>query len=139
MALGNKLEQLRKRHGWSRAEVARRLDLKYTTYVGYEKGDREPGHLFLIEVAKLYSVTVDYLLETEVYEDYEPDPLLVSEEAPKYGRQTEDTNDLLELLKNDPDLRMVAKIRGQLTEEGKKDLTKYAEYLKSQRDTKWDD
>lgn len=139
MALGNKLGMLRKRQGWSRAEVARRLDLKYTTYAGYEKGEREPGHLFLIAVAKLYNVTVDYLLETEGYEDYEPTFSSAAEEAPKYGRQTEDTNELLEMLKNDPDLRMVAKIRGQLTEEGKKDLLKYAEYLKSQRDRGWDD
>ena len=139
MALGNKLEMLRKRQGWSRAEVARRLDIKYTTYVGYEKGEREPGHLFLIAVAKLYNVTVDYLLETEVYEDYKPAYISAVEEAPKYGRKSDDTNDLLEMLNNHPDLRMVAKIRGQLTEEGKKDLLKYAEYLKSQRDREWDD
>lgn len=46
----------------------------------------------------------------------------------------DDTNELLEALKNDPDVRMVAKISGTLTEQGKKDLRKYAELLRNQRD-----
>ena len=143
MALGNMLEQLRRQRGWSLAEVARKLGLKYTTYVGYEKGEREPGHVFLISVAKLYGVTVDYLLETGIYPDIYQDAnltdLKTAEEGPLYGHENDDTNTLLEMLKNDPALRIVAKIQGELTPQGKKDLIKYAELLRNQRDTKWDD
>lgn len=48
-------------------------------------------------------------------------------------------NDILEILKNDPQARMVAKITGDLTAEGKRDLLKYAELLRTQRERGFDD
>jgi len=54
--------------------------------------------------------------------------------SPAWLMGADDTNELLETLKNDPDVRMVAKISGTLTEQGKKDLRKYAELLRNQRD-----
>lgn len=65
MSLGKQLVYLRECRKWSKAEAARQLSLKYTTYVGYENDDREPSHLFLINVAKLYNVSLDYLLEID--------------------------------------------------------------------------
>lgn len=62
MSLGNKLRELREQRGWSRAEAARQLGLKYTTYVGYENDEREPGHNLLIDSARLYDVSLDQLL-----------------------------------------------------------------------------
>lgn len=133
MSLANKLEYLRKQRGLTRAELARKLGLKYTTYVGYENGEREPGHGFLIDVARFYNVSVDFLL------DMDSGSLHVHEQAPKYGQPIDDTDEILEMLKNDPDTRMVAKISGDLTEEGKKELLKHAKLLRNQRDRGWDD
>ena len=44
------------------AEAARDLEIPYTTYVGYEKGDREPNSEMLIKISNYYGVSVDYLI-----------------------------------------------------------------------------
>ncbi|MDO5016218.1 MAG: S24 family peptidase [Eubacteriales bacterium] len=62
MSLGSNLQFLRREHNWSGAEAARQLDTVYSTYMGYEKEEREPGHDFLIKAASIYGVTIDYLL-----------------------------------------------------------------------------
>jgi len=146
MSLANKLEKLRNQNGYTRAGVARVLGLKYTTYVGYENGEREPGHGFLIAAAKFYGVTVDFLLDIdnlpESYYYSADDPfnfIHEADDAQEYGQLVDDTEDLLNKLKDDPSTRLVAKISGDLTDEGKKDLLKYAELLKNQRDSGGDD
>ena len=58
----NKLQELRERKGVSMTEIARLLGMKYTTYVGYEKGQREPNSDVLVKIADFYGTTVDYLL-----------------------------------------------------------------------------
>lgn len=86
-------------------------------------------------LAKALNCSLDFLTG----ESDDRGSLYVSEEKIEYDTNSTDTNTLLEMLKNDPALRMVAKISGELTEDGKKDLLKYAELLRNQRDTKWDD
>lgn len=51
----------------------------------------------------------------------------------------DDNNGVLEELRRDPKVKMVAKIGGKLTDEGKQDLLKYAELLRNQRDRGWND
>lgn len=58
----DKLKELRVARGWNMREVAAKLGMKYTTYVGYEKGDRQPHSEQLIKIARLYGVTVDHIL-----------------------------------------------------------------------------
>lgn len=60
--LGARIIDLRKQHGISREELAKEFDIPYTTLRNYENGLREPGHVFLIKVAKRFNVTTDYLL-----------------------------------------------------------------------------
>ena len=43
-------------------DAARGLDIPYTTYVGYEKGEREPNSEMLIKIASFFKVSVDYLI-----------------------------------------------------------------------------
>lgn len=62
MSLGFRLKLLRESKKWNRREAANNLETVYTTYVSYENDEREPGHSFLIKVAKLYGVSTDYLL-----------------------------------------------------------------------------
>ncbi len=56
------LKSLREDKGLSMKELARVLNIPYTTYVGYEKGQREPSSDFLIKIADYYDTTTDYLL-----------------------------------------------------------------------------
>lgn len=58
----NKLQELRERKGASMKEISRLLGMKYTTYVSYEKGQREPNSDVLVKIADFYGTTVDYLL-----------------------------------------------------------------------------
>ena len=58
----NKLSELRKDKGLSMKKVAAELGLPYTTYVGYEKGERKLSDKVLKQFAEYYGVTTDYIL-----------------------------------------------------------------------------
>ena len=57
----NRLKELRISAGKNMKETAQALGLAYTTYVSYEKGDREPNSEMLILFATHYGVSIDYL------------------------------------------------------------------------------
>lgn len=67
----NKLESLRKSKGYTMKETASKLGMPYTTYVSYEKGDREPNSEVLIKLADFYSTTVDYILNIKNNKSHE--------------------------------------------------------------------
>ncbi len=58
----NKIQTLREERKQTMKYVAADLNLPYTTYVGYEKGEREPNAETLIRLAEYYSVPVDFLV-----------------------------------------------------------------------------
>ena len=57
-----KIEELRKQKNISMAQAAKELGFPYTTYVNYEKGEREPKSEALIKLAQYFGVTTDYIL-----------------------------------------------------------------------------
>lgn len=57
-----RIKQLRESKGLNMKEAARLLALPYTTYVNYEKGQREPTSEVLIQLADFFETTVDYLV-----------------------------------------------------------------------------
>lgn len=58
----NRIKQLRKESNKSMAEIARDLNIPYTTYVNYEKELREPNSETLILLADYFHCSVDYLI-----------------------------------------------------------------------------
>lgn len=62
MSTGQRLRQLREEKGLDRAEVAKDLNMPYTTYTNYETDQREPRHGTLCRFAEYFDVSVDYLL-----------------------------------------------------------------------------
>lgn len=74
-----KLKELREARHLSMKDVARALNIPYTTYVNYEKGDRKPNSEFLIAIAQFYNVTIDYIIGIEKkklsYEKYGLSPI----------------------------------------------------------------
>ena len=58
----NVLKELREERGMNMKEAAAYLGLKYTTYVSYEKNERQPNSEQLLNIAQKYGVTVDHLL-----------------------------------------------------------------------------
>ncbi len=60
--LGQRLRELRKERGFTQNQVAQKLGINTVTYLHYEKDQREPPLALLADIAKFYSVSVDYLL-----------------------------------------------------------------------------
>lgn len=58
----NRITELRLKMKKSMMQVAKDLSIPYTTFVNYEKGEREPNSEMLIELANYFSVSVDYLI-----------------------------------------------------------------------------
>lgn len=62
MIVSDRLVAVRKKKGYTRKRLAEELGYPYRTITNYEMGVREPGHKYIIEVARKFNVTTDYLL-----------------------------------------------------------------------------
>lgn len=60
--LARRLKNLREKHGYLQKFVADKLGVRSNTLSGYENGTRSPDPEMLVELARLYNVTTDYLL-----------------------------------------------------------------------------
>lgn len=58
----NRIKSLREEQKKSKAQIARELNMPYTTYVNYENETREPNSEVLIQIANHFKVSVDYLI-----------------------------------------------------------------------------
>jgi repressor LexA len=63
-----KLKKLRKATKKTQAQIANLLNIKQTTYSGYENGTSEPSNDMLFTIARLFDVSIDYLLDNELAE-----------------------------------------------------------------------
>lgn len=63
MTFGERLIELRKERGFtSRSDFADYIGMPSTTLRNYETNVREPGHIFLKQMADIFHVSIDYLL-----------------------------------------------------------------------------
>lgn len=60
--LGERLKELRKERGWTQKQCAEKIGLNSVTYLHYENAQREPPLQVLVELARLFGVSVDFLL-----------------------------------------------------------------------------
>ena len=90
------LRELREANGWNMKEAAEAIGLKYTTYVSYEKGDRQPNSEQLLMIAKFYGVTVDHLLGRDKKTEF-PQVTMIGRAAQKMTE--EQREQMLQLLK----------------------------------------
>ena len=89
----NRINELRLRKGKSMMQAAKELEIPYTTFVNYEKGDREPNSEMLIKLADYFETSVDYLIcrsdeekvETLLFAKGEIIPLPKTKEVPLLG------------------------------------------------------
>lgn len=56
---------LRAKAGWSQEFVARQLDVSRQTVIDWERGKYIPNALKAVQIAKLFGVTVEELMEVE--------------------------------------------------------------------------
>lgn len=57
-----RLRQLREEKGLNMRQAANELGIPYTTYISYEKNEREPNSEMLIKIAVYFDCSVDYLI-----------------------------------------------------------------------------
>jgi transcriptional regulator with XRE-family HTH domain len=60
--LRKQIEFLRRKKGWSQAELANRLHISPSTIGMYEQGRREPPIDVLVAMSKEFDVSLDYLI-----------------------------------------------------------------------------
>ena len=65
--LGKNLKELRTERGYTQKQVADLLNINSVTYLHYEKDQREPPLSLLADMARLYDVSVDYILGLNDY------------------------------------------------------------------------
>lgn len=65
MGIPERLVQIREQNGYTRKRLAEELGKPYATITKYETGQREPGHSYIIEIAKKFGVSTDYILGIE--------------------------------------------------------------------------
>ena len=85
----DRIKKLRESTGMSARKFAETIDMKYTTYYGYEYGVSEPNSAVLVKLCGYFGCTADYLLglvdePSSHYEETEKSP------APAKA-ETEDT------------------------------------------------
>lgn len=60
-----KIKELRTARRWTQADLARRLNVSRNGVNSWEQGLSMPSPAILVELAKVFSVTTDYLLGVE--------------------------------------------------------------------------
>lgn len=60
--LYRRIRDLREDHDWNQTKVAQMLNMSQTGYSKYETGERDIPTSVLIQLARLYSTSIDYLL-----------------------------------------------------------------------------
>ncbi len=63
--LGNIIKSLRLQKNWSQDDLAKRIGVKKSSVSAYENDLRLPSYETLIEIARVFDVSTDYLLEIE--------------------------------------------------------------------------
>ena len=77
--LNIRLAFLRIGKGWSQAELARRIGVSASAVGMYEQGRREPSLSIVVQLAREFGVSTDYLLTGETQQR---DPSATSEAPP---------------------------------------------------------
>ncbi|MFC4023538.1 helix-turn-helix domain-containing protein [Oceanobacillus longus] len=62
---GRRLENLREKHGYSKKEISSKLGFHDNTYGQYEREERRPALETIMELAEIYHVDIDYLIQGE--------------------------------------------------------------------------
>lgn len=71
--IGSKIKELRMSKGLTQREMAKQLNLSFSTYSNYENNYREPKLEIIEEIAGILGVTIQYLIGTSSSDKLEED------------------------------------------------------------------
>ncbi|MGD8847803.1 MAG: helix-turn-helix transcriptional regulator [Desulfobacteraceae bacterium] len=63
MAIGDKIQTLRKQHGWSQQQLAKKIGTSGPIVGRYERGEMTPSVEVAKKLADTFDVTLDYLVD----------------------------------------------------------------------------
>lgn len=95
MNIGERLVKIREEYGYTRKRLADELNRPYRTITNYENGEREPGHDYIIEIAKKFGVSTDYILGLSSTPDLQTKKSPAPAEASTGEISLEESNNLL--------------------------------------------
>lgn len=63
--ISDKIKQLREQYNYSQSDLADKLGIARTSVLAWENQTSQPAMKHIVELAKLFRVSTDYLLEAE--------------------------------------------------------------------------
>lgn len=109
--LKDRIKELRSKKKWTQAELAKKINVSQQTIGSWEVGRAEPSSDALSTLAKLFEVSVDYLLNGK--EGYQKE----------WSNSFDKPNDMIRTV--------AAHIDDDATEEDLEDILRYIEYRKN--------
>ena len=77
-SFGERLKQLMEDQSISQRDLAAALNISKSTVSGYVNSYREPDFKSLLEIASIFHVTTDYLLEIPIFRLFPPLPITIN-------------------------------------------------------------
>lgn len=146
--IGKKIKSAREMKGFSRREIASKLNMSYSTYSNYENQKRKIPLPVLLEISDLLDIDITFFTQTEFddFAEWKTDKLINStHSSDTVISKYKELNDLLQaevekiekVQKTQPTTRdlqrfasdPIAEHYEQLNEDGKKEATKRVEEL----------
>lgn len=102
MILADKIIQLRKKNGWSQEELAEQMNVSRQAVCKWEGAQSIPDINKLIQLSKLFNVSIDYLLKDEIEQiEYSMfsanDEPMIEEQSEKHFVSVEEANAFLKV------------------------------------------
>lgn len=69
--IGSRIKEIRKSQGLSQRDIAKKLDMAFSTYSNYENNNREPSFEILKKIADILGVSVAQLVSDEAVAEEE--------------------------------------------------------------------
>lgn len=98
MDIGSKITELRKQHGLSQTELAKQLNASRTIIGNYERNENTPSIDMILKLAKVFNVSLDYLVGEGQLANYDKEVLKRIEDIEQLDKETQ--NKLFFLIDN---------------------------------------
>lgn len=88
MDIGSKITELRKQHNLSQTELAKKIDASRTIVGNYERNENRPSIDMILKLAKVFNVSVDYLVGEGQLANYDKEVLKRMEDIENLDNDT---------------------------------------------------
>lgn len=88
--IGNKIIQLRKQANLSQSDLAKKVGASRTIIGNYERNTNTPSIEMILKIAKVFNVSVDYLLGEGVLSQYDKEVLKRIDDIEKLDDKTKE-------------------------------------------------